>query len=80
MTHDFDMAFEYSDWVIVMEQGRKIFEGEVRDALPALLRSESASMLPEILQLTDLFSPYGVPLTWDVQELAAAVGIGEERV
>jgi energy-coupling factor transport system ATP-binding protein len=72
VTHDFEMAFEYSDRLLVMDEGAKICEESVRQALPVLLET-GASMLPKILRITSLLRERGasVPLTWDVNELFA---------
>jgi energy-coupling factor transport system ATP-binding protein len=70
VTHDFEMAFERSDRLIVMEDGLSVYEGGVREALPALLVRQNAFM-PEILRLSNFLreSGLGVPLTWDTEEL-----------
>jgi energy-coupling factor transport system ATP-binding protein len=74
VTHDFEMAFERSDRLIVMTDGVKLCEGPVREVLPVLLREQRAFM-PEILQLSDALrkNGLGVPLTWDAEELCRAL-------
>jgi energy-coupling factor transport system ATP-binding protein len=75
VTHDFEMAFEHSDRLLIMSEGTKVCEGGVREVLPVLSEAMSASMLPEILQVTDFLRKRGVavPLTWDVDELVALI-------
>jgi energy-coupling factor transport system ATP-binding protein len=67
VTHDFEMAFEHSDRLLVMDGGMKICEGSVSDVLPVLSETLGVSTLPEILQITTLLRRrgIGVPLTWD---------------
>jgi energy-coupling factor transport system ATP-binding protein len=74
VTHDFEMAFEYSDRLIVMRDGLKASEGEVCEVLPALLELQRAFM-PNILQLSALLRENGadVPLTWDAETLCDAL-------
>ncbi|MDR2175756.1 MAG: ATP-binding cassette domain-containing protein [Synergistaceae bacterium] len=74
VTHDFEMAFEHSDRLIVMSDGSKLCEGPVREVLPVLLREQRAFM-PEILQVSDILREKGldVPLTWDVDTLCRAL-------
>jgi energy-coupling factor transport system ATP-binding protein len=69
VTHDFEMAFEYSDRLLVMDEGAKICEGSVKDVLPVLAETADISTLPEILQLTALLRRHNVhvPLTWDFE-------------
>lgn len=78
VTHDFEMAFERSDRIFVMDGGRGLFEGSVTGALPALLERESA-LLPEVLQLCDSLRREGlsVPLTWDADELLESLRVSE---
>jgi energy-coupling factor transport system ATP-binding protein len=76
VTHDFEMAFEWSDRVFVIEGGRGLFEGSVASALSALLERESENvMLPEVLRLCGRLKRQGlcVPLTWDVDGLFEAL-------
>jgi ABC-type glutathione transport system ATPase component len=77
VAHDFEMAFQRSDRLLIMDDGRKTQEGSVRCALPLLLEAENASTLPEILQLTSLLRKRGlrVPLTWDIGELCRWLGL-----
>jgi energy-coupling factor transport system ATP-binding protein len=78
VTHDFEMAFERSDRLLIMDDGRKVHEGSVSRVLPLLLEAGNASTLPEILQLTGLLRQRGlpVPLTWDVEEFCRWLGLG----
>ncbi|MCL2009222.1 MAG: energy-coupling factor transporter ATPase [Synergistaceae bacterium] len=70
VTHDFEMAFEQSDHLIVMDKGRKVCEGGVGGVLPALLETE-ALMLPEVVRVSALLRSRGfnVPLTWRAEEI-----------
>jgi ABC-type glutathione transport system ATPase component len=76
VTHDFEMAFERSDHLIVMDKGKKAHEGDVHDVLPALLETEMASMLPELVRLTALLRSrgFGVPLTWKLSRIIDTLG------
>jgi energy-coupling factor transport system ATP-binding protein len=78
VTHDFEMAFERSDRLLIMDGGRKVHEGSVSRVLPLLLEAGNASTLPEILQLTGLLRQRGlpVPLTWDAEEFCRWLGLG----
>ena len=71
VTHDFEMAFEHSDRLLVIDDGMKICEGSVHDVLPVLSETLGVSTLPEILQVTTLLRRRGtdVPLTWNLEEL-----------
>jgi ABC-type glutathione transport system ATPase component len=77
VTHDFEMAFERSDRLLIMDDGRKVCEGSVSQVLPLLLKTGGVSTLPAILQLTDLLRKRGlrVPLSWDVEEFCRWLGI-----
>jgi energy-coupling factor transport system ATP-binding protein len=74
VTHDFEMAFENSDRLIVMADGVKLCEGTVPQALPVLLERQRPFM-PEILQVSAALRENGadVPLTWDVDTLCRAL-------
>jgi energy-coupling factor transport system ATP-binding protein len=74
VTHDFEMAFEHSDRLIVMADGVKLCEGAVGEVLPVLL-AEQRAFMPEILQVSDILRGRGfdVPLTWDVDTLCRAL-------
>jgi energy-coupling factor transport system ATP-binding protein len=70
VTHDFEMAFEMSDRLIVLEDGVKVYEGGVEDGLPVLLERQEAFM-PDVLRVAHLLRKRGVdvPLTWDSEQL-----------
>ena len=70
VTHDFEMAFEQSNHLIVMDNGQKICDGGVDDVLPALLEME-AFMLPEVVRVSALLRERGfnVPLTWKAEKI-----------
>ncbi|MDR1732970.1 MAG: ATP-binding cassette domain-containing protein [Synergistaceae bacterium] len=70
VTHDFDMALEYSDRLLLLSDGLRLYEGGVRGILPVLSEMEKC-MAPEILQLSGLLRRRGlnVPLTWKADEL-----------
>jgi energy-coupling factor transporter ATP-binding protein EcfA2 len=68
VTHDLEMAFEQSDHMIVMDNGRIVCEGGVDDVLPTLLEMK-AVMLPELTRVSALLRSRGfnVPLAWRVE-------------
>ncbi|GHT00121.1 ABC transporter ATP-binding protein [Synergistales bacterium] len=70
VTHDFEMAFEKSDRIILLENGIKSYEGSVRDGLPVLLENNKTFM-PPILRVAATLRGGGldVPLTWRLEEL-----------
>jgi len=70
VTHDFEMAFEKSDHFLVMDNGRKIYEGSIDEVLPVLLEMEPF-MLPEEVRLSASLRKRGLdfPLSWKVEEV-----------
>ena len=76
VTHDFEMAFEQSDHLIVMDNGRKVCDGGVCGVLPALLEQDVfiIKMLPEVVRVSALLRSHGfdVPLTWRAEEVISA--------
>ncbi|GHV35662.1 hypothetical protein FACS1894187_08840 [Synergistales bacterium] len=70
VTHDFEMAFEKSDHIILLENGLKSYEGSVKDGLPVLLENNKTFM-PPILRVAANLRTGGldVPLTWRLEEL-----------
>ena len=70
VTHDFEMAFEQSDHLIVMDNGQKVCEGGIEEVLSALFEEE-ALMLPDLVRISGLLRSRGVnvPLTWRVEEV-----------
>jgi energy-coupling factor transport system ATP-binding protein len=74
VTHDFEMAFEYSNRLIVMSDGLKLCEGAAAEVLPVLLERQRPFM-PEILQVSGGLRERGadVPLTWDADVLWRAL-------
>jgi len=70
VTHDFEMAFEQSDHLIVMDNGRKVCDGAVCGVLPVLVELE-AFMLPDVVRVSALLRARGfdVPLTWRAGEV-----------
>ena len=73
VTHDFEMAFEQSDHLVVMDNGRKICDGALDYVLPELVELE-AFMLPEVVRVSALLRSRGfdVPLTWRAREVILA--------
>jgi energy-coupling factor transporter ATP-binding protein EcfA2 len=71
VTHDFEMAFEHSDRLLVMDDGRKVCEGSVEDVLPAMLQAGPRFLLPDLVQVTALLRARGfdTPLTWRAEEI-----------
>jgi energy-coupling factor transport system ATP-binding protein len=76
VTHDYEMAFEQSDHLMVMDSGQKIREGCVDEVLPALLEAETL-MLPEVARVSALLRACGVdvPLTWRVDDILGSGNI-----
>jgi len=70
VTHDLEMAFEKSDRLVALDNGRKVCEGGVDDVLPELLEMD-AIMLPEVVRVSALLRSRGldVPLTWRAEEV-----------
>jgi energy-coupling factor transport system ATP-binding protein len=65
VTHDLEMAFEQSDYLVVMDEGRKVCEGGADEVLPELLET-GALLLPEVVRVSALLRSRGfdAPLTW----------------
>ncbi len=80
ITHDWDMALEFSDRVLVMQEGRSLAQGTPREVLPSLMAALSPDAWPEILRLSSMLRrrfPF-IPLTWDAEELISWVWRSEE--
>lgn len=77
VTHDLEMAFACSDRLLVLDRGIRMCEGGVRVTLPALLKIQGESMLPEILRISGILRCRGmrVPLTWSLEEFCEALGL-----
>ena len=74
------MALEFSDRVLVMQEGRSLAQGTPREVLPSLMAALSPDAWPEILRLSSMLRrrfPF-IPLTWDAEELISWVWRSEE--
>ncbi|ELK39517.1 cobalt ABC transporter ATP-binding protein [Brevibacillus agri BAB-2500] len=57
-THDMDIAFEWAEWICVMDEGRLIFAGEPQEALARREMLESLHLgMPLIAELWDALPP-----------------------
>lgn len=67
ITHDLEMAFRFSDRILVMDSGKSRGEGNVGEALSSLMEVLSPSVWPEILQVSGRLRTRfpGLPLAWD---------------
>lgn len=67
ITHDLEMAFRFSDRILVMDSGKSRGEGNVGEALSSLMEVLSPSVWPEILQVSGRLRTRfpGIPLAWD---------------
>ncbi|MCR4818248.1 MAG: ATP-binding cassette domain-containing protein [Fretibacterium sp.] len=71
ITHDWDMALQFSSRVLVMQDGQSLAQGTPREVLPSLMAALSPDAWPEIVRLSSVLRqrfPF-VPLTWDAEEL-----------
>ncbi|MCR5347121.1 MAG: ATP-binding cassette domain-containing protein [Fretibacterium sp.] len=66
ITHDLDMAFRFSDRLLVMQGGRSLARGTPREVLPSLMEVLSPDAWPEGLRLAAALRRRvpSVPLTW----------------
>ncbi|MGN7469497.1 energy-coupling factor ABC transporter ATP-binding protein [Brevibacillus sp. SAFN-007a] len=57
-THDMDIAFEWAEWICVMEEGRLVFAGEPQEALARKEMLESLHLgLPLIAEIWEALPP-----------------------
>lgn len=57
-THDMDIAFEWAEWICVMDEGRLIFAGEPQEALARREMLESLHLgMPLIAELWEALPP-----------------------
>ena len=77
VTHDLDMAFDYSDHLILMQNGLRMCDGTVRATLPEFLKIQPRSTWPEVLQVSAWLRGQGmpVPLTWNLEVLCRVLDL-----
>jgi energy-coupling factor transport system ATP-binding protein len=74
VTHDMDSLVRYAERVVVMDQGRKVFDGSVTDCFADRLRLHDAGLRePAAVSISSGLAPQGISLTTDVVSLAEQI-------
>ncbi|NLL36036.1 MAG: ATP-binding cassette domain-containing protein [Fretibacterium sp.] len=71
VTHDLEMALEFSDRLLFLNQGRSELEGEPQAVVPLLIEKLSSRVCPDLLRVSLLLrkSRLNSPLFWRLDEL-----------
>ncbi|AER66413.1 cobalt ABC transporter, ATPase subunit [Thermovirga lienii DSM 17291] len=76
VTHDLELALEYSDKILVLESGKALFWGSPEVIVEELIEREIEGLVvPPVVELARRLRDVGfdVPVTWKAQTLASAI-------
>jgi len=76
VTHDLELALEYSDKILVLESGKALFWGSPEVIVEELIEREIEGLvMPPIVELARRLRDVGfdVPVTWKAETLASAI-------